>query len=149
LEPVLLDQLAHRGPRALEQRDVAAGRGSRSGRSRDTRGRGLRLCPRLGLRHSRRLLRLGGGRCLGGALADAAEQCADGDIGAFADDDLGERAGRGCVHFERHLVGLELDQRIVHGDAVADLLEPARHGRFGHRLAQRGHFDLARHVPAP
>ena len=37
-----------------------------------------------------------------------------------------KRAGGRRVDFERHLVGFELDQRIVHRDRVADLLEPAR-----------------------
>ncbi len=45
--------------------------------------------------------------------------------------DLRKHACRRGRHFLRHLVGLELDQRIVLGNRVADRLEPRAHHRLG------------------
>ena len=54
--------------------------------------------------------------------------------------------GSGRRHLDRHLVGLELDQRLVGGDRIARLLEPFADGRLGHGFAQRRHADLGRHA---
>ena len=59
--------------------------------------------------------------------------------------DRSQHAGgrRGDLH--RHLVGLQLDQRLVGRDRVAVVLHPARDGGGGDAFAQRGHLDLGRH----
>ena len=54
-----------------------------------------------------------------------------------------ERAGGGRRHLDRHLVGFQLDERLVHGDRVARLLEPFADRRLGHRLAKSGHANLS------
>ena len=54
-----------------------------------------------------------------GAVADLAEQGADRDRLAVLGGDLGEHAGGRRGHLDRHLVGLELDQRLVGRDGVA------------------------------
>ena len=74
-----------------------------------------------------------------------AEQRADADRLAFLGGDLGERAGGRRRHLDRHLVGLELDQRLVGGDGVADLLEPFADGRFGDGFAEGGNADFGSH----
>ena len=51
----------------------------------------------------------------------------------------------GRRHLDGHLVGLELDHRLVGGDGVAHLLEPLADRRLGDALAQRGHPDVSRH----
>ena len=85
---------------------------------------------------------LGGGR-RAGAFLDLAEQRADRDGLAVLGGDLAEHAGRGRRHLDRHLVGLELDQRLVDGDRIARLLEPVADGRLGHRFAERGDADFS------
>ena len=52
----------------------------------------------------------------GGAFGDLAEQRADRDGLAVLDRDLGQHAGGRRRHFDGHLVGFELDQRLVDGD---------------------------------
>jgi hypothetical protein len=58
-----------------------------------------------------------------------------------AGPDAGGRGG----DLQRHLVGLKLDQRLVHGDGVADLLQPVADGGLGHRLAEGWNPDFSRH----
>ena len=74
------------------------------------------------------------------ALSDA-EQRADRHRLAGLGDDLGQHAGGRRVDLERHLVGLEFDQRLVGLDGVAALLEPFADGRLGdrtRRASERG-----------
>ena len=52
-----------------------------------------------------------------GAVRDLAEQRADGDRVAGLRRDVGQDAGGGRRHFQRDLVGFQLDQRLVHRDA--------------------------------
>ncbi len=47
-------------------------------------------------------------------------------------------------HLGVHLVGGDLDQRLVGRDRVALLLMPFENRAFGHRFAHRGHRDLNR-----
>jgi hypothetical protein len=82
---------------------------------------------------------------VGAGFAQAAEQRANLNLGAFLRHDLGQGAGGGRVDLNRHLVGLKLDQRLVGGNHIPDLLQPARDGCSGHALAQRGHLDFGRH----
>src|SRR5205085_434630 len=63
-----------------------------------------------------------------GAVIDHAEQRADRDRVAVLGRDLAEHAGGRRGHLDRHLVGLEFDQRLVHRHGLAGLLEPAADG---------------------
>ena len=86
-------------------------------------------------------------RRLGGSAAcpDLAEQRADADRLAVLGGDLRQRARGRRRHLDRHLVGFELDQRLIGGDGVADLLEPLADGRLGDRFAKRGDADFGSH----
>ena len=77
---------------------------------------------------------------------DRAQQRADRDRGAVLGGDLGQHAGGGRGHFDRHLVGLQFDQRLVDARPLALLLEPLADGRFGHGFAQRGYSDFGHGV---
>src|SRR5262249_35113777 len=80
-------------------------------------------------------------------FSDLTEQRADRDRLAVLGRDVAEHAGCRGGHLDRHLVGLEFDQRLVDSDRIARLLEPLADGRLGHRFAERGHADLS-HVPS-
>ena len=54
-------------------------------------------------------------------------------------------AGHARVDLDRHLVGLELDQRLVDRHRVARLHQPLGDGRLGDRFAQRRDLDLDGH----
>jgi hypothetical protein len=53
--------------------------------------------------------------------------------------------GRGRVDLERHLVGLELEDRLVGLHGVARLLEPAADGGLRDGFAEGRHADFGRH----
>jgi len=74
---------------------------------------------------------------------DGIEQRADGHRLAVLGRDLAKHAGRGRRHFDGDLVGFELDQRLVHRDGVAGLLEPAADGGFRHGLAERRNTNFS------
>jgi hypothetical protein len=94
------------------------------------------------------VLRLGGGRAL--ALLDRAEDRADLDLGALLDRDLRQAAAGRGVELERDLVGLQLDDRLVRLDLLADLLEPFGDRGLGDRFAEGRDLDLHAHVsPRP
>ena len=76
------------------------------------------------------------------AVLDLAEQRADRDGLAVLGGDLGEHAGGRRRHLDRHLVGLELDQRLVDRDGIARLLEPFADGRLGDGFAEGGNADF-------
>ena len=78
-----------------------------------------------------------------GALLDLAEQRADRDGLAVLGGDVGQHAGGRRRHLDRHLVGLELDQRLVDRDRFARLLEPLADGRLGDGFAERGNADFS------
>jgi hypothetical protein len=94
------------------------------------------------------LLRGGGlARRLGGlALGDPAQQGADLDRLAGGHQHLADRAGGGCVDLQGHLVGLQLDDRLVGADRFALVLQPVRDGRLAYRFAQARNRDVGRHV---
>ena len=120
-----LAALAAAGDRRQVDRLLRGELGGRGGRRHRGRRGGLR---RSGGR------RLGGGLRRAGAVGgQAAEQRADRHRLTGLDGDLGQHAGGRRVDFERHLVGFELDQRLVGFDRVAALLEPFADGRFGDR----------------
>ena len=60
-----------------------------------------------------------------------------------------ERAGGGRRHLDRHLVGLELDQRLVDRDRIARLLEPFADGRLGDGFAERRDADFGHAIDVP
>ena len=95
-----------------------------------------RPAPRLG----RRLLggRRGGRGGGAVAVADDGDHRADLDRLALLDADLGQRAGHRRRHLGVDLVRRHLEQRLVGGDVVADLLEPLRDGALGDGLTELG-----------
>ena len=105
---------------------AAAGRGRHRGR----RGGG-RLARRGGRRRAARR-----GAAARAAGEERAEQRADRDRLARLGGDFRQHAGGRRVDLERHLVGLQFDQRFVRLHDVAALLEPFADGRFGDRLAE-------------
>ena len=97
----------------------------------------LRVWFRFG-RCRRRCFRSGRhGNCRSG-LVDPAEHRANFHFSALAGHDLGQDAGRRRIHFQRDLVGLQLDERFVRLDSVAHLFEPFGDLGFRHRFAERG-----------
>ena len=118
-------------------------RGGRLGRGRLGRGRLGR--GRLGRGRLGRC-RLGdGSRCGWGSrsfLRYHREHGPDFDGVALGDLDLGEVAGHRCGHLSVDLLGRDLEERLVSGHGVADLLEPLRDRAFGDRLTELGHRDV-------
>ena len=135
VEGCLFDQLADRGPRAF-QRPLPLTVPLRGPLPLPTgAGRGAFLLP-LSARGVR-------GYCR--PVGDSTEEGADRDVGALRGQDFRERSRGGCGNLERHLVGFELGDRLVHGDRLARLLKPFRNGRFGDRLTEARHLYLGRH----
>src|SRR5256885_186004 len=84
------------------------------------------------------------GAGVGGARAldlDLRDLGADGDRHALGDGDLEQGALEGGGDLGVHLVGDDLDQRLVLLDEVALLFQPAIDGALGDRLTQLGHLD--------
>ena len=83
------------------------------------------------------------------ACGDHADDGFDGDGRAGAVQDLRQlAAGRGG-HLGVHLVGGDLEQRLVLGDILALVLEPADDGPLGDRLAHLRHHDVDWHLVLP
>ena len=109
-----------------------AGIGGRFGLGRFGSLRGFSLGGRLG--------------CGTGALGvDLRDRCADGNGLAVGNQDLRDGAADLGRHLGVHLVGDDLEQRVVLLDAVAFLDEPALDRALGDRLAQLGHLDRRCH----
>ena len=87
----------------------------------------------------RRRSGLGGNR----AVIDLSEQRADGNGLAVLGGDLAEHAGGRRRDFDGDLVGLELDQGLVHRHGIAGLLEPAADRGLGHGLAERRNANVS------
>ena len=77
--------------------------------------------------------------------ADHRDDAVDRNRLAFLDLDLGQDAGGRRRDLGIHLVGRNLEQRLVAVDRVADLLDPADDRPFGDRLAHLGHHDVGCH----
>ena len=93
-----------------------------------------------------------GGRGLAGsafAFFDLPKQCADGDRLAVLGRDLAEHASGRRRHLDRHLVSLELHERLVDSDRITRFLEPLADGRLGHGFAQCGHADVSHGANIP
>jgi hypothetical protein len=102
---------------------------------------GAQIHWRLVLRPGRDRLR----RRRDGAVGQHAEHRADFHLGTLRDADFAQRASGRRVHLHGNLVGLKFHQRLVGRHRIACLLQPARDGRGGDALAQRGHLDFGRH----
>src|SRR5882672_8086954 len=59
--------------------------------------------------------------------------------GARLDQDRLEHAACNGGNLSRHLVGFDLEKRLVRFDRIADFLVPVGDGAFGNRLAQLRH----------
>src|SRR4051812_24780821 len=81
------------------------------------------------------------GRAL--AFLDLPEQRADGDRLAVLGRDVTEYAGGRRWHFDGHLVGLELDQRLIDRNRITRFLEPFADCCFGYGFAESGHADVS------
>ena len=64
---------------------------------------------------------------------------------AFLDEDPGDDAGCRRGDFDRRLVRLNLDERIILRDLLALGHEPARNLAFRQALAEVGELELVRH----
>ena len=121
-----------------------------------TSGEERRRSPAM-LRQVRRMLRAAASRLRSVAEAGAAAGAAAGFPARTADDrddgvdgdgrallhlDLGERPGHGRRDLGVHLVGRDLEDRLVALDGVADLLEPLGDRAFGDGLAHLRHQDF-------
>ena len=82
------------------------------------------------------------------ALGDCAQDGADLNCVAFLDGDRFDRAVGRRGDFDRDLVGLEFEDRLVAGDGVALFLEPARNGCFRHGFAHGRDLDVDAHRAA-
>ena len=103
---------------------------------------------RLGFRLGRRgLLRLGLPSAAAGAVAAGVvhrqDHRADLDLVALLDLDFLDDAGNRGGHFDRGLVGLELEDRLIVRDRVADLHEHAGHVALRDVFTQLGNFEFA------
>jgi hypothetical protein len=76
------------------------------------------------------------------AIADDHERSADRDELTLLDEDARDRPGRRRGDLDRRLVGLDLDERIVLGDRLADLDEPAGDLALADALAEIGELEL-------
>src|SRR5438309_166528 len=61
--------------------------------------------------------------------------------------DGSHHSGRDRRNLGRHLVGLDVEQRLVRLHGVADLLVPVGHRSFGHGLAELRHNHVHRSSP--
>jgi hypothetical protein len=104
-----------------------------------------------GLGRSFRRHLVGGGRRgrLDGRLRGSRPRRSDhGEHGAhldrlsLLDADLRDHTLAGARHLGVHLVGRDLEERLVQLHALARLLEPLRDGALGYRDAHLGHHDL-------
>ena len=87
-------------------------------------------------------LRYGSGDGLAGGcrhLNDGAEGGIDIDGLALWREYLAEGALERGGKLGRHLLRLDLAERLIKGDGVAGLLHPLENGALGHALAQLGH----------
>ena len=71
------------------------------------------------------------------------------DGGPLGREDLAEDAGERRRDLGVHLVGDDLEQRLVLGDGVAGLLEPASDRALSHALAELGHRHLGHWAVPP
>jgi hypothetical protein len=62
----------------------------------------------------------------------AGDQLLGGDGAAVGHQQLGQHAGGRGGHFHHHLVGLDLDEDLIHGHGFAGLFLPFQQGGLGH-----------------
>ena len=80
------------------------------------------------------------------AVLDHGELGAHRDRLVLVDGDAAQDPGGGRGDLGVHLVGRHLEERLVHLDALAFLLQPARDGALGDALAELRHRYGDRHV---
>ena len=94
--------------------------------------------------------RLGRGRRRGGrsgsTLIDPRDNRPDLDRVALGEQLLTKRPRHRRRHFDRDLVGLQADDRLVERDRFARRLQPLADGRLGDRFAQRRDLYVGGHV---
>ena len=84
-------------------------------------------------------------RCRSTGLAfgvDAGDQLITDHRGAIGLHQFGQHTGTRRRHFEHDLVGLDLDQDLVHRHGVAGLLLPLQQGGLGNRFGQLRDLDF-------
>jgi hypothetical protein len=72
------------------------------------------------------------------ARVDLSEQCSNRNRLAVLGNDLRQNASRRRRYLDRHLVGLQLDQRFVGSHEIAAPFEPFPDGGLGYRFTKRG-----------
>ena len=77
------------------------------------------------------------------------EHRADRNDFALADEDLRDDAARRRGDLDRRLVRRDLDERVVFGDLLAHVHEPARDLALGQALTEIGQLELVRHLRDP
>src|SRR6185295_13612755 len=77
------------------------------------------------------------------AFLDLPEQRADGDRLAVLSRDVAEHARGRRRHLDGHLIGLELDERLVDRNRITRFLEPFADCCLGHGFAESGHADVS------
>ena len=127
----------------------AAGFCLRIGRSLLAHAAFFGSCGRLLLRCVRRCLRarfgaFGRRRCTGGVV-HREDQLPDLDLVALLDLDLADGAGDVRRDFDRRLVGLELEHRLVFRQGVTGLDQDPDHVAGGHVLAQFRNLEFSCH----
>src|SRR5205807_1528563 len=90
-------------------------------------------------------LRRRAGRARAVVVADHDQHRSDRDDLALGHQDPRDLAGRGRRDLDRRLVGLHLDERVILGDLLAFLDEPARDLAFRQALAEIRELELVRH----
>ena len=93
-------------------------------------------------RARRRARRGGRGAVAGARLLDHQHRLARLHLVAGLDPHFLDPAGHGRRHFERRLVGFELQHRLIGGEHVAGLHHHAEHVARGHTIAQVGENEL-------
>ena len=92
-------------------------------------------------------MRLCCGSARGPVAADHDEHGAHRDDLAFGDEDSRDGSARRRRDLDRRLVGRDLDERVVLGDLLALLDEPASDLAFGQSFAEVGQLELVGHGP--
>src|SRR5690606_38146174 len=81
--------------------------------------------------------------------ANRAQQSIAANRVALIGDDLLQHAGGGSRYLDRHLVGFQLDDRLVDGDRIAYFLVPAADRGLGNGFTQSGYANFGSHFKIP
>jgi hypothetical protein len=100
------------------------------------------LSDRANRREGNRLVHRGGGGAIGG---DVGEDGANLNHVILTGGDRRERPGNGAGNLSIDFVGRDLDQGLVHGDVIANRLEPSDNSGLGDALAEPRHRHWCGH----